>query len=66
MKALQSCSIDILTRESPDQKSYYKLVWKNQTMKELLEYRLDNVFAEIPANGFSDDEDRIESQLTVL
>lgn len=35
-------------------------------MKELLEYRLDNVFAEIPANGFSDDEDRIESQLTVL
>ena len=50
--------VDVLMREKPSQKSYYKLVWDKQTFEQLVEYKLPNVFDEIPQGGFETESDR--------
>jgi len=56
--------ITVLVRENPDRAGYYKLVWKNQTPEDLLAYKLENVFEEVPEEGV-DGEDR-EVKMTVM
>ena len=52
IKNLRDHVIDVLMRETPGKKSYYKLVWDKQTFEELVKYKIPNVFDEVPEEGF--------------
>ena len=41
-----------------DRKSYYEMVWENQTLDQLLEYQMSNVFDKVPPEGFKSKFDR--------
>ena len=55
LEALKSHAIDILAREDPSKKGYYKMVWRNQSLEDLINYQLPNIYEDIPEGGFADD-----------
>ena len=64
IKNLRDHVIDVLMRETPGKKSYYKLVWDKQTFEELVKYKIPNVFDEVPEDGFEAESDKPE-EITV-
>jgi len=50
--------IDIIMRDNPTKKAYYNLVFADQTLDELVNYKLSAVYDDVPETGFLDDHDR--------
>ena len=50
--------IDIIMRDNPGKKGYYRMVWEDQSLNELVTYKLANVYADVPETGFLDEYDR--------
>ena len=45
-------------RENPTKKAYYNLVFADQTLEKLLNYKLSAVYDDVPDTGFLNDNDR--------
>ena len=50
--------ISLIIRDNPGRKSYYKLVFADQTFDELINYKLTGVYNEVPEGGFRENERR--------
>ena len=58
MSRLKEHVIDIIMRDNPKKKAYYRMVWEDQTLEELVHYKIANVYEDVPTNGFEKDDDR--------
>ena len=58
MKRTKEHVIDIIMRENPTKKAYYNLVFADQTLEKLLNYKLSAVYDDVPDTGFLNDNDR--------
>ena len=66
LRTLRGHAIDILMRENPTKKAYYSLVWENQTLEELVNYKLPDVYEDVPEVGFAGTDDHPGDSFTVL
>lgn len=58
MSRLKAHVVDIIVREKPNHKAYYSMVWEDQTLDELCQYKLANVYEDVPEEGFKSEYDR--------
>lgn len=45
LQLLKGHAIELLSRTKPSKKGYYKLVWENFTLSDLLNFQMENVFS---------------------
>ena len=58
MALLKKHVIDIIARDNPSRRSYYYLVFDDQTLDEIVNYKLSSVYEDVPGTGFENEADR--------
>ena len=56
--------IEILMRIEPDQKEYYEMVWEQITLDAFVEYKINDVYENVPDRGFEDEYEK-PAEITV-